>query len=41
MFGECIGLWLLNEWMKMGELRPIQLVELGPGKGTLMNDILR
>ncbi|XP_023323978.1 protein arginine methyltransferase NDUFAF7, mitochondrial [Eurytemora carolleeae] len=41
MFGECIGLWLLNEWMKMGEPRPIQLVELGPGKGTLMNDILR
>jgi NADH dehydrogenase [ubiquinone] 1 alpha subcomplex assembly factor 7 len=41
MFGECMGVWLLNEWIKMGEPRPIQLVELGPGKGTLINDILR
>ena len=33
MFGESIGVWLLNEWMKMGEPSNFQLVELGPGSG--------
>lgn len=41
MFGECIGVWLLHEWMKMGSPLPVQIVELGPGKGTLLKDVLR
>lgn len=41
MFGECLSVWLLHEWTKMGRPRPLQLVELGPGRGTLMNDVLR
>ncbi|CAB4056996.1 NDUFAF7 [Lepeophtheirus salmonis] len=41
MFGECLGVWLLNEWAKMGTPRPLQLVEFGPGTGLLMKDILR
>ena len=41
MFGECIGIWIVHEWKKMGKVQPLQLVELGPGHGTLMQDILR
>merc|ERR1712013_540779 len=41
MFGECVAVWFLHEWMKMGEPQGFQLVELGPGKGTLLTDILR
>jgi NADH dehydrogenase [ubiquinone] 1 alpha subcomplex assembly factor 7 len=40
MFGELIGLWMLEIWNGMG--RPAcRLVELGPGRGTLMADLLR
>lgn len=41
MFGEMIGLWLADRWMKMGKPDAIKLIELGPGRGTLMADILR
>ncbi|MEH6835917.1 MULTISPECIES: class I SAM-dependent methyltransferase [Falsihalocynthiibacter] len=41
MFGEMIGLCLAQTWMSQGEPDQILLAELGPGRGTLMNDILR
>ncbi|MGF9762612.1 SAM-dependent methyltransferase [Microvirga sp. 0TCS3.31] len=41
MFGELTGLWLLEVWNGMGRPAPCRLVELGPGRGTLMADLLR
>ncbi len=41
MFGEIIGLWLAQVWMDQGRPDPFVLAELGPGRGTLMADILR
>jgi NADH dehydrogenase [ubiquinone] 1 alpha subcomplex assembly factor 7 len=41
MFGELIGLWCAETWRLMGAPSPFQLVELGPGRGTLMADALR
>ncbi len=42
IFGELLGVWLVTEWMAQGKKgRGIELIELGPGRGTLMDDILR
>jgi NADH dehydrogenase [ubiquinone] 1 alpha subcomplex assembly factor 7 len=41
MFGELIGLWCAHVWGLLGRPTPIRLVELGPGRGTLMADALR
>lgn len=41
MFGELIGLWCAVAWRQMGSPSPVTLVELGPGRGTLMADALR
>jgi SAM-dependent MidA family methyltransferase len=40
-FGELIGLWCAVTWESMGRPGPLRLVELGPGRGTLMRDALR
>ena len=41
LFGELIGLALVDHWARAGAPAAIRLVELGPGRGTLMADILR
>ena len=41
LFGEMIGLWCADLWMQAGRPARIMLAELGPGRGTLMADILR
>ncbi|KAH9921907.1 S-adenosyl-L-methionine-dependent methyltransferase [Fomitopsis serialis] len=41
VFGELAGIWLLSQWLYAGNSRKLRLVELGPGRGTLMHDILR
>jgi NADH dehydrogenase [ubiquinone] 1 alpha subcomplex assembly factor 7 len=40
MFGELLGLWAGVSWMMAGSPNSINLVELGPGRGTLMADML-
>ena len=41
MFGELIGLWLADMWVRAGRAEPVAYVELGPGRGTLARDALR
>jgi len=40
-FGEMLGLWLGVMWQSLGSPASIKLVELGPGRGTMMKDMLR
>src|SRR5262249_4449100 len=41
MFGELIGLWVAAVWKQMGAPENVRLIELGPGRGTMMKDALR
>jgi SAM-dependent MidA family methyltransferase len=41
MFGELIGVWAAAAWELMGRPARVRLVEMGPGDGTLMSDLLR
>jgi len=41
VFGELIGLWLVEAWQAMGSPGFFNLIELGPGRGVLMADVLR
>lgn len=40
-FGEVLGLWVVDAWIKAGRPDPFRLVELGPGRGTMMGDLRR
>ncbi|WQF75779.1 Putative protein arginine methyltransferase NDUFAF7 [Colletotrichum destructivum] len=42
IFGELIGIWFVTEWLSQGKpKRGVELIEVGPGRGTLMDDMLR
>src|SRR5215468_2668845 len=41
MFGELVGLWAAEVWRSIGKPDPVALIELGPGRGTMMADALR
>ena len=41
MFGELIGVWMASVWLQMGAPENVRIIELGPGRGTLMADALR
>ncbi|EEC70983.1 hypothetical protein OsI_02631 [Oryza sativa Indica Group] len=41
MFGEMTGVWAMCLWEQMGQPEKVNLIELGPGRGTLLADLLR
>ncbi|KAJ9110424.1 hypothetical protein QFC19_001549 [Naganishia cerealis] len=41
MFGELVGVWFLSQWAAQGQPKKVRIIELGPGRGTLLDDILR
>ncbi|MFL2769585.1 MAG: class I SAM-dependent methyltransferase [Rhodospirillaceae bacterium] len=41
IFGELIGIWCVTAWQALGQPRNFNLVECGPGRGTLIADALR
>jgi SAM-dependent MidA family methyltransferase len=41
MFGEMIGIWMAAVWKQMGSPENLRIIELGPGRGTMLNDALR
>ncbi len=41
MFGEVLGLWCVQSWIDLGRPETVQLIELGPGRGIMMSDMLR
>lgn len=40
LFGEVLALYILNDWYEKGKPQKIHLIEMGPGRGTLIIDLL-
>ncbi len=40
-FGDVLAAWFIYEWQRKGQKKPIHLIELGPGNGLLMADMVR
>jgi len=40
-FGECCGVWIVFTWQQMAKPETVHLIELGPGTGQLMKDVLK
>ncbi len=41
MFGELVAVWLVEAWSAVGAPLPLTIAEIGPGRGTLMKDMVR
>jgi SAM-dependent MidA family methyltransferase len=41
MFGELVGVWIYESWQAAGAPSAVTIAEIGPGRGTLMKDVLR
>jgi SAM-dependent MidA family methyltransferase len=41
IFGEMIGVFIVHAWKRHGLPNPVRLTEIGPGRGTMMSDMLR
>lgn len=41
VFGECVGVWVASCWQRLGGPQHLDIVEMGPGRGTLAADVLR
>ena len=41
IFGEMLAVWFLTQWKDLGKPKSVRLVEVGPGRGTLICDMLR
>jgi SAM-dependent MidA family methyltransferase len=41
MFGEMVAVWAVEAWLAIGMPNPVALIECGPGRGTMMADMLR
>ncbi len=40
LFGEMVGIWIINE-ISLQKISNFKIVEFGPGRGTLMDDVIR
>ena len=41
VFGELVGLWAASAWHLMGQPENVRVIELGPGRGTMLMDAMR